>query len=48
MLGEGSPLIFYTPWGPVTPMGMYRGARRLTYRTGVPGVPGVPGERPHL
>ena len=34
MLCEGSPLLFYTPWGPVTPMGMYRGARRLTHRTG--------------
>ena len=30
MLCEGSPLLFYTPWGPVTPMGMYRGARRLS------------------
>ena len=34
MLCEGSPLLFYTPWGPVTPMGMYRRAPRLTYRTG--------------
>ena len=34
MLCEGSPLLFYTPWGPVTPMGMYRGARRLTQQTG--------------
>ena len=34
MLCEGSPLLFYTPWGPVTPMGMYRGARRLSQRTG--------------
>ena len=34
MLCEGSPLLFYTPWGPVTPMGMYRGARRLRQRTG--------------
>ena len=37
MLCEGSPLLFYTPWGPVTPMGMYRGAPRLTQRTGEPG-----------
>ena len=29
MLCEGSPLLFYTPWGPVTPMGMYPGARRI-------------------
>ena len=35
MLCEGSPLLFYTPWGPVTPMGMYRGARRLTQQCGV-------------
>ena len=34
MLCEGSPLLFYTPWGPVTPMGMYRGARRLDQQTG--------------
>ena len=34
MLCEGSPLLFYTPWGPVTPMGMYRGARRLSQQTG--------------
>ena len=34
MPGEGSPLLFYTPWGPVTPMGMYRGAPRLPQRTG--------------
>ena len=34
MLCEGSPLLFYTPWGLVTPMGMYRGARRLDQRTG--------------
>ena len=34
MLCEGSPLLFYTPWGPVTPMGMYRGAPRLPQRTG--------------
>ena len=37
MLCEGSPLLFYTPWGPVTPMGMYRGARRLSQRTGQTG-----------
>ena len=36
MLCEGSPLLFYTPWGPVTPMGMYRGARRLPQQTGEP------------
>ena len=30
MLCEGSPLLFYTPWGPVTPMGMYRRAPRLS------------------
>ena len=40
MLCEGSPLLFYTPWGPGTPMGMYRGAPRLTQRTGEPGEPG--------
>ena len=34
MLCEGSPLLFYTPWGPVTPMGMYQGARRLAQLTG--------------
>ena len=34
MLCEGSPLLFYTPWGPVTTMGMYRGARQLDQRTG--------------
>ena len=36
MLCEGSPLLFYTPWGPVTPMGMYRGARRLSRKSGEP------------
>ena len=41
MLCEGSPLLFYTPWGPVTPLGMYQGARRLTQRPGA-----LPGERP--
>ena len=34
MLCEGSPLLFHTPWGPVTPLGMYQGARRLDQRTG--------------
>ena len=34
MLCEGSPLLFYTPSGPVTPMDMYRGARRLAQQTG--------------
>ena len=29
MLCEGSPLLFYTAWGPVTPPGMYQGAGRL-------------------
>ena len=31
MLCEGTPLLLYTPWGLVTPLGMYQGARRLTY-----------------
>ena len=45
MLCEGSPLLFYTPWGPVTPLGMYRGARRLVQQTGEPGEPaGQPGQ----
>ena len=29
MLCEGSPLLLYTPWGPVTPTGMYQGVCRL-------------------
>ena len=46
MLCEGSPLLFYTPWGPVTPMGMYRGARRLRQsRRANRRVPGSPGEQ---
>ena len=44
MLCEGSPLLFYTPWGPVTPMGMYRGARRLTQSRGT--NRGVPASEP--
>ena len=37
MLCEGSPLLLYTPWGPVTPTGMYQGVCRLGRCRVVPG-----------
>ena len=29
MLCEGTPLLLYTPWGLVTPLGMHQGALRV-------------------